>query len=174
MPFSNLSIDITTLPKQEELALHPVSPKFKAVQWWNWSILWIIIAALFTGFLFLPKIKLSNTTIFIISSSLLLLAIIHKLAQLLSFRFRAFAVREHDIVYQQGWLIRKKEFCPLSRIQHCSVNAGIFERKYGLATLEVFTAGSNGADISIKGLTTAQATLLKEMIIQKTGQDDNI
>lgn len=174
MPFSNLSIDLNTLPRQEELELHPVSPKFKAVQWWNWSVLWIIIAALFTGFLFLPKVKLSTTTIIIVSGSLLLLAVIHKMAQLLSFRFRAFAVREHDIVYQQGWLIRKKEFCPLSRVQHCSINAGIFERKYGLATLEVFTAGSNGADIAIKGLTAEQATLLKEMIIKKAGQDDNI
>ncbi|MFD2918504.1 PH domain-containing protein [Terrimonas rubra] len=174
MPFSNLSIDVNTLPRQEELELQPVSPKFKAVQWWNWSVLWIIIAALFTGFLFLPKVKLSVTAIIIVSGSLLLLAVIHKIAQLLSFRFRAFAVREHDIVYQQGWLIRKKEFCPFSRIQHCSVNAGIFERKYGLATLEVFTAGSSGADIAIKGLTAEQATLLKEMIIKNAGQDDNI
>lgn len=174
MPFSNLSIDINTIPQQEALTLHPVSPKFKAVQWWNWAILWIIIGALFTGFLFLPKVKISTTVILVISGSIVLLAVLHKIIQMLSFRFRAFALREHDIVYQQGWFIRKKECCPLSRIQHCSVNAGIFERKYGLATLEVFTAGSNGADIAIKGLTVQQANLLKETIIKKAGQDDNI
>jgi len=174
MPFSNLRIDINSLPRQEDLELEPVSEKFKAVQWWNWSLLWLIIAAAFTGFLFLPKVKISMTVILCISGGLLLLAVVHKMAQLISFRHRAFALRAHDIVYRQGWLIRKTEFCPLNRIQHCSVNAGIFERKYGLASLEVFTAGSNGADIVIKGLTTEQAEQLKEIIIKKTGQDDKL
>ncbi len=171
MPFSNLTIDIDSLPKQEDVTLHPVSKKFKAVQWWNWSILWLIVAALFIGFLFLPKVNYTNTTIILISSALLLVAIVHRLMQQLSFRFRAFALREQDIIYQQGWLIRKKEICPLSRVQHCSVNASVIERKYGLATLELFTAGSNGADITIRGLTAQQAAMLKEVIIQKTGND---
>lgn len=174
MSFSNLRIDINSLPQQENLELEPVSAKFKAVQWWNWSLLWVIIAAAFTGFLFLPKVRLSTTAVLCIGGVLLLLAVVHKAAQLISFRHRAFALREHDIVYRQGWLIRKTEFCPLNRIQHCSVNAGIFERKYGLASLEVFTAGSNGADIVIKGLTTEQAEQLKEIIIRKTGQDDKL
>lgn len=172
MPFSNLAIDIDSLPKQEEVPLHPVSKKFKAVQWWNWSILWIIVAALFTGFLFLPKVNFTTTTIVFISSGLLLFAIIHRATQELSFGFRAFALREQDIIYQQGWLVRKKEICPLSRVQHCSVNASVIERKYGLATLELFTAGSNGADITIRGLTTQQAAMLKEVIIQKTGNGE--
>lgn len=172
MPFSNFPIDIATLPQQETLHLHPVSKKFKRVLWFNWTITWLVITGLFVGFLLLPKTALPVKVMVSISAVLLLSAVVHKLVQSLGFAFRAFALREHDIVYQQGWLIRKKEFCPLSRVQHCSVRAGIIERKYGLATLEIFTAGSSGADITIRGLTVQQASFLKESIISKTGEHE--
>ena len=51
------------------------------------------------------------------------------------------------------------------------MDAGLFERKYGLATLSVYTAGGNEADMKIPGLTTEIAASLRELVTRKTGID---
>ena len=76
-------------------------------------------------------------------------------------------------MYQTGWLVQSLRVCPFNRIQHCSVDVGLFERKYGLATLSVYTAGGNEADMKIPGLTTEMAASLRELITTKTGIDAN-
>jgi len=64
---------------------------------------------------------------------------------------------------------------PLVRIQHVDSRRSAFERLVGLARTVVYTAGSRGADVTIPGLTPADAdglrTRLKRLVIDTDGED---
>ncbi len=79
----------------------------------------------------------------------------------------AFAVRDHDVIFQKGWLIRSIKICPFNRIQNCSIQSGPLERKWGLASLTLYTAGSTGADMRIPGLKQDEAERLRQYILSK-------
>lgn len=66
-----------------------------------------------------------------------------------SFRSLAYCIREHDILYRRGWIIQKIMACPFNRIQHCTVDSGPIDRKYCLSSLTLYTAGAEGANITI-------------------------
>jgi membrane protein YdbS with pleckstrin-like domain len=97
----------------------------------------------------------------------LLLTAGYLLFQTKSFAQKAYALREKDIIYKSGWIVQRIRTCPFNRVQHSSVSTGFFERRYGLATLILYTAGTNDADIKISGLKEADAYAIKEWITQK-------
>ena len=84
-----------------------------------------------------------------------------------SFPFLTYAVREKDVIHQRGWLIRTIKVCPFNRIQNCTVRSGPLERKYHLASLIIYTAGSGGADMRISGLLQEEADKLRYYILEK-------
>ena len=90
-----------------------------------------------------------------------------------SFSRKAYALRERDLIYRSGWIIQRFSICPFNRIQHCSLSAGPFERKLGLSSISVYTAGTEGSDIKISGLTEATAFALRDFIMKKAGTDDS-
>jgi membrane protein YdbS with pleckstrin-like domain len=76
-----------------------------------------------------------------------------------------YALRKHDLVFRKGWLFEKLHIIPLKKIQHCQVKRGPLERRYGLASLKIFTAGGTGADITLSGLTRQDAERLKDWLV---------
>ena len=68
-------------------------------------------------------------------------------------------------MHQRGWLIRRLKICPFNRIQNCSLQSGPLERKYGLASLIIYTAGTTGADMRISGLLQEEADKLRHFIL---------
>lgn len=88
-----------------------------------------------------------------------------------SFHCLGYAIRQKDVIYKSGWIFQETSVCPFNRIQHCSVSSGPIDRKFGLATLRVYTAATEG-DISIPGLLEAEAFSIKEFITQKIVTDE--
>lgn len=173
MEFQNAGIDIDSLPKTEDIQLQPVDPRYLQVLWRHWLVGWFVVLVIASLVLIFYKKLHQPLWIVLVLAGVVLLAIMNWVLIRLSFYHKAFAVREHDIIYRTGWLIRSIRVCPFKRIQHCSVDAGLFERKFGLASLSVFTAGGNEADMKIPGLPEATASSLRELVIQKTGTDGN-
>lgn len=93
------------------------------------------------------------------------------------FRYRvwSYRVREDALYLERGVVTKVKTVAPYVRIQHVDTQRGPLERALGLSTLVVYTAGSRGADVSIPGLTTAEADDLqgrvKELAIESEGGD---
>jgi len=171
MEFENAGIDISHLPKAEDVPLQPIHPKYLAVLKLQWAITWIVVVAA-TGVLIYFSENLHHPAwIILISLAIVVFASLNWILVKRSFHRKSYAVREHDIMYQTGWLVQSLRVCPFNRIQHCSVDVGLFERKYGLATLSVYTAGGNEADMKIPGLTTEIAASLRELVTRKTGID---
>ncbi len=169
MEFQNNVLQIDELPKAEMVPLEPLEPAYLKLMQWRWAILWtmVLIVASVAWAIFL------NMRIWALAmgSAIVFFALISLLLLRKSFFKKGFAIREKDILYQSGWLVTELQVCPFNRIQHCSVEAGWLERKFGLAGVSVFTAGSSDGDITIPGLPQQKADSLRALITGKIVED---
>ena len=82
-----------------------------------------------------------------------------------------YAVREHDLLVEQGVLFRQRVSVPLRRIQHVGTRQGPLERALGLARLTVYTAAGVAADAWIEGLSQEVAESLRDQLARRSGDD---
>lgn len=73
--------------------------------------------------------------------------------------------------HRHGVLWQHEIHVPRSRIQHTDVTQGPVERRYGLATLVVHTAGTSHARIAVEGLAAEEAHRLRDQLVQSTDDD---
>lgn len=85
----------------------------------------------------------------------------------IGFSRRKYALREKDITYKSGVLIKTITTVPFSRIQHVEINEAPTSRLFKLASLDVFTAGDSSNDLVIKGIKKEEALKIKEFINQQ-------
>lgn len=167
MSFSNLPINTEGLPEVQAVSFKPIHPDYLKVIRISWTILFLIIAAIIVTVFILSK-KLQNpVAISIVSGIYVLVVLSTVIVGTGSFRRKQYAIREKDILYKTGWIFQNLHMVPFNRLQHCVVNMGPIERRFGLATLSLYTAASEGKDITIHGLPQAEAEQLKELIIQQ-------
>ena len=60
---------------------------------------------------------------------------------------------------------------PRSRVQHTDVSQGPLERRYGLGTLVVYTAGTDHAKVTLGGLDHGVALGIREHLMPERGTD---
>ena len=65
----------------------------------------------------------------------------------------------------RSWLWRHHISVPRSRIQHTDVTQGPYERRFGLATLVIYTAGTEHAAIPIEGLSHDTALAFRDALL---------
>lgn len=171
MEFLNESVDIQGLPKVEELKMNPLEHDYLKVIRIEWAIsslvLMLICLALVT---FIPALR-QIRWISVIGAGWLILVGTYAFLQTKSFHRRAYAFRQKDVVYRSGWLIETIRTCPFNRIQHSSVSISLLEKRFGLGTLSLYTAGSDGADLRIPGLKEHEAHRIKEWITERISDE---
>ena len=80
-------------------------------------------------------------------------------------------------VDDQGIEIRKGVYwrvvinVPRSRVQHIDVSQGPIERRYGLGTLVVYTAGTEHAKVELEGLEHGRALQIREHLLPSGTSD---
>jgi len=88
-------------------------------------------------------------------------------------RHTFYSVSESEIVIRRGVLWRSTHSIPRSRVQHTDVSQGPVERSFELATLIIYTAGTQHASVSLEGLPRDRAFLIRDHLIA-VGQDDAV
>ena len=164
MEFSNISVEAEALPTIEDVAFKPLERSYLKVSRISFLIsILIVIAIGVTAFILLKEIQ---APVIILSTAgfFLLLTIWGWIANTLSFNYSGYALREKDILFRRGWLIRKVKIVPLKRVQHVSLQSGPIERRFGLASVSIYTAGSEEADFTIKGISSINAQQIKDWI----------
>jgi membrane protein YdbS with pleckstrin-like domain len=73
---------------------------------------------------------------------------------------------------RRGVLWQSETLVPRSRVQHTDLNRGPLDRRFGLATLKVYTAGTKLASVAIDGLPEARAAELRDALV--TDDDDSL
>ena len=160
--YSNLELNVASLPAYEEVKLHSLAPNFllKLNIGTGISMLFFF-AAWITAYFFLTDYR-----VYLWSGAIVLLIMFSwSFYSNLQLRKRnGYALREKDVIYRRGFLFEKTTIVPFNRIQHVSVERSFLDKILNLATLKVFTAGGSGSDVSIPGLKPENATSLKEEI----------
>jgi uncharacterized protein len=168
MQFHNASVDINALPSVNNAEWQPIERKYLTVlriQWLIFSVFLLAIAAFFVLLTF------PGTYTFLIFGSCVVIIAFYFAAQEKAFQYKAYCLRQHDIMYRSGWIIRTVAVCPFNRIQHCNMKSGPLERNYGLASVTVYTAGA-GSDLRIPGLPETTAASVREFIMKKISVDE--
>ena len=72
----------------------------------------------------------------------------------------------HGLEIHRGVWWRSRIRVPRSRVQHTDVHQGPLDRRWGLADLTVFTAGTEAAAIRLPGLPAERALALRDALLQ--------
>ena len=172
MDFTNETFDIHLLPKAEDVPFTPVERSYLTVIRIEWSISSAILLAIAVILILSISSLQQPQWISLIAGGWIIVTLVYFFLQNKSFAKKAYALRNRDVIFRSGWIIQKIRTCPFNRIQHSSVNTGFFERRYGLATLILYTAGTDDADLQIPGLKESDAYAMKEWITQKISHEE--
>lgn len=165
--FTNATINTADLPRAEEVLLQPISAKYRQLLRVEWLLAAIVLIIATAALLVFSQKLHGQPIMYLLPAGVVVFLLFYFLFQEKTVAYRAYAVREHDVLYQRGWIVRRLKVCPFNRIQNCTVQQGPLERKWKLATLTLFTAGSNGADMRIAGLPHDEALQLQQAILTR-------
>lgn len=167
MNFTNTQINSATLPNIDDVILKPISKQYIKIIIINKTL----IFTLFFGILILAKFFVKKEgfqdNFWYVFTIVSVFCVFNFIIAILAFKKRKYAIREHDVIYAQGLLVNSITTVPISRIQHIEESRSWLSRQFNLATLNIFTAGESGSDLSIKGLPHKEARQVNDFISAK-------
>jgi membrane protein YdbS with pleckstrin-like domain len=146
------------------IEMHPVDPATIVIWRWETTVTVLILAiASFVPLLpTAPKLGLA------------LAAAVFFVGMVFAFwwparRYRClrYGLDEFGLVLQSGVWWRKQISLPRVRIQHSDVSQGPLQRRYGIATLKLYTAGSRYTKIELEGVQHAEALALRDSLVTR-------
>lgn len=165
--FTNDTIDTTQLPRYEEVTFTPLHSKYKIVLLLNISIFSAVIVTAVTIYAFINHQRLTSVNWIFVGIGLLFILGLVYFFSLLGLKKKGFAFRNHDVLYRSGIIATSTMVIPYNRIQHVSLHEGFISRYFGLAKVEIFTAGGSASDIEISGIDKDQAEDIKQLLMGK-------
>lgn len=171
MNFTNSQVNTDELPAVEEVVFSPLERDYFTVE--RISLVIAMGILLLIGGVFFLAVDQLQDPLKIAGAALVfaLFVVFNLVAIQVNYKYSGYALREKDILYRSGWLQRKTRIVMISRIQHVSVQSGPLERRFGLASVSVFTAGSAAADFTIKGIKEETAQKIKAWISIEPNED---
>ncbi|MBB6271200.1 hypothetical protein HDF26_001627 [Pedobacter cryoconitis] len=169
--FENDPIDISTIPRYEEIELNKPHRDYLKVIFINFTIFFIVFGVLIgLGVTFIDELKLNIVlilSIYLVFMGLLILLFVA------SFKKRGYAIRSKDVIYKSGIIAESTTIVPLNRIQHIELNEGIFSRIFQLGSIQVFTAGGDSGHLKIKGIPIDEAKSIRDLLLNTLNLAEN-
>lgn len=165
--FQNPEIAIDNLPDAENLDWENLHPRFvrrMQVQHGLIALAPLIGATAFTVLLPSPPLIIVILWALVVS-----FAVVFFIWPSIAVPRQGYTVRDKDIVYKKGVVWRSVTAIPYNRIQHVETSSTPLDRKFGIAALQIFTAGGSGSDLKIHGLGADNAERLRVYILDKVG-----
>ncbi len=88
-----------------------------------------------------------------------------------TYRHTSYRVDDQGIEIRRGVFWRVVINVPRSRVQHIDVSQGPIERRYGLGTLIIYTAGTDHAKVELEGLEHGRALGIREHLLPSGAGD---
>lgn len=165
--FENPEIAVETLPSTDTVQWQELEPKYKQL-WQVQSALVLLGAAVPLTFItVVAEIPALPATV--IWSQWLIVLAVSLVWPVVAFPRRGYGVRDKDILFRKGVIWRSVTAIPFNRIQHVETSNTPLDRKFDLATLQLFTAGGSSGDLKIDGLEASVAEQLRIYILSKVG-----
>jgi hypothetical protein len=89
----------------------------------------------------------------------------------LHYAHTSYRVDDEVIEIRTGVWWRTSINVPRSRVQHIDVSQGPLERRFALATLSMYTAGTQYGHVPLRGLAHAVALALRDQLLPKSSAD---
>lgn len=165
--FTNEIIDTSQLPKFEEVTFTNLHPKYIRVVLIN-VVLIIGILILVPVLISVFKPELFSGRVWLILGIVIpILSLLIIVFSYIGFQKKGFAFREHDVLFRHGIVATNTIVIPYNRVQHVALHEGLVSRYFGLAKIEIFTAGGSSSDIEIPGIEKEQAENIKQLLMGK-------
>jgi membrane protein YdbS with pleckstrin-like domain len=87
------------------------------------------------------------------------------------FRHTRYRVDPQGLLVHRGRLFHSELGVARSRIQHSDVTQGPIQRAYGIATLTIYTAGTEDAQIELAGIAFDEARRLRAELTGQSSDD---
>lgn len=87
------------------------------------------------------------------------------------YRHTSYRLDAQGIEIRRGVYWREVTNVPRSRVQHTDVSQGPLERRYGLGTLVIYTAGTDHAKVALSGLEHGVALRIREQLLPSGDAD---
>ena len=165
--FANPEIELDALPGTENLNWTKLSPRYARqmqVQSMLTVVVFVIIATVAN---YIPNVLFIQTLPLWILAAVL--TVFSLLRPAIVVPRKGYVVRDKDIIFKSGVIWRSVTAIPFNRIQHVETSSNPLDRKFDLATLQLFTAGGSGGDLKIDGLEKDTAEQLRVFILEKVG-----
>ena len=164
-PFSNEPIDVSAIPQLADEDFVSMDPNFLRVSLIG-RALFLVFVVVIAGLVlaFVPDVELWMVAVAV--GVFLLLTIISVFLKVLEVRNIGYQVREHDLSYRNGVIVKRVQTVPFVRVQHARMRQGPVQRLFSLATISINSAGP---DIAIPGLSNDNATRLRALVVERAG-----
>jgi membrane protein YdbS with pleckstrin-like domain len=176
MTFSNLEVDLESLPRFDDVQFLAVHPRYPFVASGIVVALEFIVLIAFT----LAMVMSPQMRSFVVfgpgwfPAGALFLALtflawfVYKSATVIRY-----AVRQHDVLVRSGVFWKKETVQPIKRIQHVEQAQGPVDKRFGFYKIKLFSAGTGHFTFEIPGLDTTAADGIKQLILDFRRMDDN-
>lgn len=172
--FANPEVPIDSLPPVEQVQWQPLDARYLPRLLLGRSLRWLIVVpalavAQVLAVRFAPP-EWTDWRLLVPAWALLAVLVLGSLTwPFVSVPRRGYAVRDKDILYKSGVCWRMSQVVPFNRVQHATTSHAPLDRRFGLATLTVFTAGGGGGGgaLGIEGLGAEVAERLRVYIVGK-------
>lgn len=167
--FVNAEIAPEELPAADAVEWRPLDPRF-ATRLQVGALINVAVIAAGLGVLHLVKLgAFPELPLWLGWIVLAIMAVTTLAWPRISVPKKACAIRERDVLYRSGVLWHTVRAVPFNRIQHVETESTPLDRRFGLASLKLYTAGSAAGDLRIHGLPTEVAERLRVFVLERAG-----
>lgn len=165
----NHQISLAGVVPVEELEFEPLDARYRNAQIIGVLLVYVLFMCL-AAFLLLADCF----WIFIVAECILALAAAINAAILpKAFRYKGYALRDHDISYKSGMIFPKTTTVPFARVQQVSVGQNPVSRFFRLYSVEVVNGAQALSSLKIPGLTEETANRIKNLVTEKLRNCDD-
>lgn len=166
--FTNHSLHPDELPSIEEASWQCLAPAYPRMVLLGGLTFWLPAGV---AALFLSALGIIPLTGLLVATAWLVL-LVPTLLGYPAARVKRYAIREQDVLFQEGLLWKSTTVIPRNRIQHIQTENGPLERWFGLVTLKCYGAGGQQADLVIPGLEEALGQRLRQYLLNQAEDTD--
>lgn len=170
--FINKQISSSELPSILQLEYKGLHKDYLTVELMGSGIVWLIITIGITAGVLFNGQEYPSWVNLLVYGVLFLLIGFTTIITILGFNRKKYALRQRDIIYNEGLIWRSSTIVPFNRIQHAEVHQGPIERIFDLGNIKIFTAGGSASDLSISGISYEEAQNIKYFVLNKNARDE--
>jgi uncharacterized protein len=167
--FENSEIALENLPAADDVQWQPLDRRFVRRQQVRGLMNAAVVAA---GVLVLQFLRARigwDVPVWLSWTILAAVAVNAVVWPMVSVPRKGYALRDKDLVYRDGVFWRSVTAVPFNRVQHVETASTPLDRRFGLASLQLYTAGSSGGDLAIHGLPADFAERMRVFVLRKAG-----